>query len=162
MVRYCKKMNYNTIDNTCVDEDSLVSSSRSGVASGIPPTGVTGCEDNVINSTSQLRLGQPLKIGTWNCGGLSYTIKEMFRDLEYDALVLTETHDKGSLANSKHFITADQAPENDPYAGVAILLSDKLAKCVRHTGCLGSRIVYAEVNAHPCNLFLIGVYLPHS
>ena len=27
---------------------------------------------------------------------------------------------------------------------------------------MGSRIVYAEVNAHPCNLFLIGVYLPHS
>ena len=91
-VKYCKKMNYNTIDNTSHnDEDSLVSSSCSGVAFGMPLTGVTGCEDNVINSTSQLRLGQPLKIGTWNCGGLSYTIKEMCRDLEYDALVLTET-----------------------------------------------------------------------
>ena len=156
-------MNYDTIDNTSHnDEEPLVSSSRSGVASGTLPSGATGCEDNVINTTSQLRLGQPLRIGTWNCGGLSFTIKEMCRDLEYDALVLTETHDKGSLSSSKHFITADKAPDNDPYAGVAILLSDKLAKCVRHTGCLGSRIVYAEVSAVPCNLFLIGVYLPHS
>ena len=63
---------------------------------------------------------------------------EMCRDLEYDALVLTDTHDKGSLSSSKHFITADKASDNDPFAGVAILLSDKLAKCVRHTGYLGS------------------------
>ena len=156
-------MNRNTKDDAShIDEEPLVSSSRSGVASGTLPLGATGCEDNVINPTSQLRLGQELRIGTWNCGGLSFTIKEMCKDLEYDALVLTETHDKGTLSNSRNFITADQAPDNDPYAGVALLLSDKLAKCVRHSGCLGSRIVYAEVSAQPCNLFLIGVYLPHS
>ena len=42
------------------------------------------------------------------------------------------------------------------------MLSDKVAKCVIHSGSIGSRIAYVEINAHPCNLFIIGVYVPHS
>jgi len=156
-------MNQNTTDSTFHnDEDSTtVSSSRSVVASGTRSMGVTGCEDNPINELSRLRLGQPLKLATWNCGGLSFTIQEMCRELNYDALVLTETHDQGKLASSRNFITADPVPESDPYAGVAIMLSERMAKCIKHKGCYGSRIVFVEINADPCNLFLIGIYIPH-
>ena len=88
--------------------------------------------------------------------------REMCKELNYDILLLTETHDKGSLKGSRNFIPAEPAPKSDPYSGVALLLSDKTAKCVKFSGCYGSRIVYARIQASPCDLFVIGVYMPHS
>ena len=137
-------------------------SSRSGVATGMRPLGVTGCEDTSVNRKSRIKLSQTSRLATWNCGGLSFTTQEMCRDLNYDVLVLTETHDKGNLRNTRNFITAEPAPESDPYAGVAIMLSDRIAKCTKHSGSCGSRIAFAEISAEPCNLFIIGVYIPHS
>ena len=86
----------------------------------------------------------------------------MCGQLGYDILALTETHDSGCLRSTKHFITGDAAPRGDPCAGVAMLLSDRIAESVIHSGCCATRIVYARINASPCNLFVVCVYVPHS
>ena len=107
-------------------------------------------------------MGAKLKLATWNCGGLSYTQRELCAQLGYDILALTETHDSGQLRPSKRFLTGDIAPAEDKYAGVAMLLSDRAAGCVMYTGCRGPRIVFARIRASPCNLFVVCVYVPHS
>ena len=76
--------------------------------------------------------------------------------------MLTETHNTGTLNSSKNFITSDLAPETDAFSGVAIMLSDRIAKCVTHRGCSGSQIVYVEIRAKLCNIFIIGVYIPQA
>ena len=43
---------------------------------------------------------------------------------------LTETHDKGSLNANRCLIKGDAAPKEDAYAGVALLLSDRMSKYV--------------------------------
>ena len=103
-----------------------------------------------MTHSRNVRVGAKLKLATWNCGGLSFTQRELCTQLEYDILALTETHDKGNLRPNKRFITGDAAPVGDPYAGVAMMFSDNVAKCVMHTGCIGSRIVYAMIRASPC------------
>ena len=148
-------------------EDSVeLPTSHPVLASGVHSSSVTGCEDAINTSVNSNRLGlnrrKQMKIGTWNCGGLSFTTREMCRDLQYDILVVTETHNKGTLSSSTNFVTSDPAPASDPFSGVAIMLSDRVAKCVSHSGCVGSRIVYATVKAKPCNLFILGVYMPHK
>ena len=90
------------------------------------------------------------------------TQRDLCAEYGYDILVLTETHDKGTLKNSRNFITAEAAPESDSFSGVAIQLSDQAAKCVVHSGSCGSRIVYAKIRSSPCDLFVIGVYVPHK
>ena len=105
-----------------------------------------------MTHSRNIRVGAKLKLATWNCGGLSFTQRELCTQLEYDILALTETHDKGNVRPSKRFTTGDAAPVVDPYAGVAMMFSDNVAKCVMHTGCQGSRIVYAMIRASPCNL----------
>ena len=98
-----------------------------------------------------VRLGDTLKIATWNCGGLSHTHTHTQRDicgqLGYDILALTETHDSGCIRSTKQFITGDTAPRGDPCAGVAMLFSDRFAESVIHSGCCGPRIVYARIRA---------------
>ena len=111
---------------------------------------------------SFIQVGSLLKLATWNCGGLSFMQREMCRDLDYDLLTLTETHDKGTLQRKKDFICSDIAPQNDPFSGVALLLSNRLSKCVLHNGSNSSRVVFARIRADPCNLFIIGVYMPHA
>ena len=152
-----------------LDEDSTtVSSSRRDLASTALADHNqhgTGCEDSTTNRQilgNRLTLGNVLKIATWNCGGLSYTQRDLCTEYAYDLLVLTETHDRGKLKNNRNFITAEAAPANDSFSGVAILLSDRAAKCVMHSGSLGSRIVYAKIRSSPCDLFIIGVYIPHK
>ena len=103
-----------------------------------------------------------LKIATWNCGGLTHTQRDLCAEYGYDILVLTETHDKGTLSSRNNFITAEPAPDSDSFSGVAIQLSDQAAKCVVHSGSCGSRIVYAKIRSAPCDLFIIGVYVPHK
>ena len=109
-----------------------------------------------------LRIGSKINFATWNCGGLSYTQRELCSELGYDILGLTETHDKATLQNNHKFITGEPAPNEDSFAGVALLLSDRVAKCVLYNGNNGSRIVYAKIKARPFDLFVIVVYVPHS
>ena len=138
-----------------------MSFSRRLVAS---PVTNAGREDNTVatNTSPCLRLGEHLKIATWNCGGLSYSQRELCTEYGFDILVLTETHDNGTLKSSRNFITAEAAPENDRFSGVGILFSDRAAKCIIHSGSCGSRLAYARVRSTPCNIFIIGVYMPHK
>ena len=76
-------------------------------------------------------MGAKLKLATWNCGGRSYTQRELCAQLGYDILALTDTHDAGNLRPSKRFMTGDTAPAEDNYAGVAMLLSDRAALPLR-------------------------------
>ena len=62
--------------------------------------GVNHLSANVRN----VSMGAKLKLATWNCGGLSYTQRELCVQLGYDILALTETHDAGQLRPSKHFL----------------------------------------------------------
>ena len=119
-----------------------------------------GTQDGV-DGASRLGMNNSIKISTWNCGGLSFTQRNLCYDLGHDILALTETHDNGQMSKNTNFIPVEHAPVSDPYSGVALLLSNRIAKCVVHTGCLGSRIVYARIRAKPCFLFVIGVYIPH-
>ena len=63
---------------------------------------------------------------------------------------------------NKHFIKGKTAPPNDPYAGVSILLSHWISKCVTPSGSCGPRITFIRVRSSPCNIFLVGVYIPHQ
>ena len=99
---------------------------------------------------------------TWNCCGLSVTQKQLCLEMDYDILGLTETHDKGALAGSSNFIPAEPAPDDDCASGVALLLSQRMAKNVMHQGCVGSRIVFARFQAAVSNIFVICVYIPHA
>ena len=122
-----------------------------------------GCEGNSIaRRPERLRMGDTTSIATWNCGGLTFTQRELCKDLKYDILLLTETHDTGSLKRSRNFIPAEPAPSTDKFSGVALLLSDRVAKYVSFSGSYGSRIVYAQIRAEPRDLFIVGVYMPHS
>ena len=112
--------------------------------------------NNHIGCTGSLRLA------TWNCCGLSVTQKQLCLEMDYDILGLTETHDKGALAGSSNFIPAEPAPDDDCASGVALLLSQRMAKIVMHQGCVGSRIVFARFQAAVSNIFVICVYIPHA
>ena len=113
-------------------------------------------------NTEPIQVGVKIRLATWNCGGLSFTQRELCSELGYDILALTETHDTGSLRPSKTFVTGDIAPKDDSYAGVAILMSQRIARNVLYSGCCGARIVFFRVKASPCNLFVVSVYVPHS
>ena len=118
------------------------SSFHPGVGPGVRSMSVAGCEDATVSERSfGLNRRRILKIATWNCGGLSFTTRELCKDLQYDILVLTETHNSGDLNASKNFIQSEQAPTTDSYSGVAMLLSDRVAKCVSHTQWM-SRLSY--------------------
>ena len=81
--------------------------------------------------------------------------------LGYDILALTETHGTVRLRPSKAFVTGDIAPKDDPYAFVAILMSQRITISVLYSGC-GARIVFVRVKTSPCNLFVVSAYVPDS
>ena len=111
---------------------------------------------------SHIGCSRELRLATWNCGGLSFTQRELCRELDYDVLGLTETHDNEALPSSATFIRGEPAPDTDKFAGVALLLSTRIAPCVMFSNCIGSRIVFVRVRAAICNLFIICIYVPHS
>ena len=89
-------------------------------------------------------------------------LQELCSELEYDILALTETHGTVRLRPSKAFMTGDMARKDEPYAGVAILMSQCIASSVLYSGCCGARIVFVRVKASQCNLFVVSAYVPHS
>ncbi len=54
-----------------------------------------------------------LRIGTWNCGGLSNLTMKLCRNLKFDILALTETHgwnsDKAAVTHSNFPVTTKKA-----------------------------------------------------
>ena len=80
---------------TQVEFSSEASSSHPGVAPGMRSSSVAGCEDaTVLERRIGLDRRRKIRIATWNCGGLSYTTRELCKDLKYDILVLTETQNR--------------------------------------------------------------------
>ena len=112
--------------------------------------------------TRTVGCAQRLRLATWNCGGLSYAQRALCDELGYDVLALTETHDTGRLTPSRRFAVGEPAPAGDSASGVALLLSERTAACVTHTGCIGSRIVYVRLRAAANNMFIVCVYVPHD
>ena len=51
------------------------------------------CQQSV--NGRNISMGGKLKLATWNCGGLSYSQRELCAQLGYDIVALTETHDSG-------------------------------------------------------------------
>ena len=61
--------------------------------------GGSGCEGiNItdVRGSGSLNYRDQLSVSTWNCGGLSFTVRENLKDF-CDIRVLTETHDNGTL-----------------------------------------------------------------
>ena len=73
--------------------------------------------------TDTIGCAQRLRLGTWNCGGLSYTQRVLCDELGYDVLGLTETHDTGRLMANRRFVVGEPAPAGDSASGVALLSS---------------------------------------
>ena len=66
---------------------------------------------------NRIHVGSPLRLATWNCGGLSFTHRELCRELNYDILSLTEIHHNGTLKSKPDFICNEQAPPNESSSG---------------------------------------------
>ena len=129
--------------------------SRHGVAPVVHPGSTLArdgaCREDESNPNSRggncLKPKDQLTVATWNCGGLSHTQRTLCQEDNFDILALTETHDKGNMNNTKNFIRGEAAPPNDSYSGVAFILSDRVAKCVIHSGLIGSRIVFIRIRS---------------
>ena len=108
-------------------------------------------QDHVSNAAS-------LKMGTWNCAGLSKMKKNMATKLDLDILCLTENHkwrDDDVLT-----IYSDIPPNADSWSGVSLTLSKRLAKCIITSGNIGSRIAFCRLRGKSRHLFVIGIYIP--
>ena len=55
-----------------------------------------------------------------------------------------------------------QGVNPDPAAGVAILLSPRMADRILEAGCVGARIAYVLLEGPVCDLFIAVPYIPHK
>ena len=110
------------------------------------------------NKNNYLSDAALLKIGTWNCQGLSKVKKDLALSLDMDVLCVTETHKWKD--SDKSTIYSDLPPETDSWSGVALILSNRVIKYVISSGSIGSRITYCRLRGNICNYFIVGVYIP--
>ena len=99
----------------------------------------------------------------------SYERHDYCRLLQYDVLGLTELH---NLQEQKRFQSrtwVHSAPAEkkegksmDPAAGVAIMLSNRMADKLLDEGHVGTRIAWVRIKGPVCNIFYIVVYIPHK
>ena len=82
------------------------------------------------------------------------------QELKYDVLVLPETHDT-DVCESGVLLTAEKVGGNDPWGGVAMLLSPRMAKAKIGGGKIGSRLVWARFKVKGATIFVIGIYVAH-
>eukprot|EP01052_Picozoa_sp_SAG31_P002707 SAG31_NODE_97_length_25714_cov_19.477142_11_plen_742_part_00 len=122
-----------------------------------------------------------LKVGFWNSCGLSVGLLDTLigsqdgavQGMGFDILGLAELHgDEQRIQDAwgSPRLIAGEAPRprnretgdrGDPASGVALLLSSRMAKAVRRSGCVGSRVVYAVFEADPVPLSVVVAYIPH-
>ena len=109
------------------------------------------------------------KIDFWNPWSYSNERHEFCKSLDSDILGLTELHNVQTKPQfqSKRWICSQGAEEidgrsTDPAAGVAILLSARMTRCVLSKGHVGTRIAWVRLEGPICNLFVIVVYIPHK
>ena len=110
------------------------------------------------------------KIGFWNPWSYSYERHDYCRRLGYDILGLTELHNVQAQKRFSGKTWVHSAPaeidENgknaDPAAGVAIMLSSRMANKMISSGHVGTRIAWARIAGPVCNIFYVVVYIPHK
>ena len=109
-------------------------------------------------------------IGCWNCWSLSNERYDYCKGLQYDILGLTELHNTQARKQyqGRRWVCSAPAAEdengkcNDPAAGVAIMLSDRMADKVLDEGHVGTRIAWVKIKGPVCNIFYIVTYIPHK
>ena len=111
-----------------------------------------------------------LLIGCWNCWALSNERFDYCKSLQYDILGLTELHNQQAKKRyqGRQWVCSAQAAlredgkSTDPAAGVAIMLSARMADKVLDEGHVGTRIAWVKIKGPVCNIFYIVVYIPHK
>ena len=107
-------------------------------------------------------------IGIWNCWLLSNERYHYCESLNYDILGLTELHNVQTKFQGRRWIcsaaaeTSKDGKSTDPAAGVAIMLSARMADKVMSEGHVGTRIAWVRIKGPVCNIFFIVVYIPHK
>ena len=110
-----------------------------------------------------------IKIGCWNPMSYSFERHDYCKQLQCDILGLTELH---NLQAQKRFqsrtwvhsapATMKEGKSTDPAAGVAIMLSNRMADKLLDEGHVGTRIAWVRIKGPVCNIFYIVVYIPHK
>ena len=92
------------------------------------------------------------------------------KSLEIDVLGLGELHNKHLeeqykekrwMCSERSKITK-QGEDPDPAAGVAILLSPRMADRILETRCVGARIACVLMEGPVCDLFIVVPHIPHK
>ena len=107
--------------------------------------------------------GSTIKVGCWNVRALSPATFEQCKAMKMDVLGLSETHDaKPHLRPGAGTTYLHGAPvtEEDPAAGVGILLSANMAKCVVAHGHDGPRHVWCRIRCADGIRFILSSYIP--
>ena len=106
----------------------------------------------------------------WNPWSYSNKRHEYVKSLGIDVLGLGELHNKHLEEHykEKRWICSERSKltkegeDPDPAAGVATLLSPRMADRILASGCVGSRIVYVLLEGPVCDLFIAVSYIPHK
>ena len=101
------------------------------------------------------------KIGLWNPWSHSNERHAYCKSLQYDLLGLTELHNnqtKKQYQGRKWVCSAsagqgEDGKSDDPAAGVAIMLSERMADKMVDQGHVGTRIVWVKLAGPMCNIF---------
>ena len=108
--------------------------------------------------------------GFWNPWSYSNKRHEYVKRLRIDVLGLGELHNKHLeehykekrwICSARSQLTKE-GEDPDPAAGVATLLSPRMADRILDQGCVGSRIVHARLTGPVCKLFVVIPYTPHK
>ena len=109
------------------------------------------------------------KFAFWNPWSYSNERHEYCKSLDNDITGLTELHNnqKKPQFQGNNWICSELADVKDgkytdPAAGVAILLSNRMARNVLSKGHVGTRIAWVRLRGPICNLFVVVVYVPHK
>lgn len=62
--------------------------------------------------------------------------------------------------SSRSFLTANAAPADNHYSGVAMCLSCRMSKSLIYSTCIGDWILYARFKCKPVNISVVVVYIP--
>ena len=122
------------------------------------------------NRSKWSRIHRDALIGFWNPWSYSNKRHEYVKSLKYDILGLGELHNqhleeryKGrTWICSEHSEEDEQGKDLDPAAGVAILLSPRMADRILDQGYVGSRITWTRLAGPVCKLFVVIPYTSHK
>ena len=121
------------------------------------------------NKRKWSKLHYQAQIGCWNPWSYSFERHDYCKSLQCDILGLTELHNLQAQERFQgrtwiHSAPAgkdEQGKSTDPAAGVAIMLSNRMADKIIDQGHVGTRIAWVRIAGPVCNIFFIVVYIPH-